>query len=143
MKDHRRLAHYVAFGLLLCAATHAQASPPPPLSVTLGQKHLQLIDHQGRCALSEPDQSLRVLEMAWPCQFGPDKHGNARVEMFNNTPIVLVMRNEREPAPGTNCLAQTQALRLIKGKLEASVRMDTAGCGYGADQKVYVGLFDW
>ena len=93
MKDHRRLAHYVAFGLLLCAATHAQASPPPPLSVTLGQKHLQLIDHQGRCALSEPDQSLRVLEMAWPCQFGPDKLGNARVETFNNTPIVLVMRN--------------------------------------------------
>ncbi len=71
MKDHRRLAHYVAFGLLLCAATHAQASPPPPLSVTLGQKHLQLIDHQGRCALSEPDQSLRVLEMAWPASSAP------------------------------------------------------------------------
>ncbi|RMT85233.1 hypothetical protein [Pseudomonas viridiflava] len=145
MKETSILVSFVALGLVFCAPVFAQENPPspPPLNVVLGQKPLQLMDHQGRCALAERGQSPHVLEMNWPCQFSPDKQGKARVEMFNHTPIVLVMRSEPEPTPGTNCLTQTQAVRLINGKLETSVRMDTAGCGYGADQKVYVGLFDW
>lgn len=145
MTDTRRSISLTVFGLLLCATGHAQANPqsPPPLNVVLGQTHLQLIDHAGRCALSESGKRPRELEMAWPCQFAPDRQGSARIETARKTPVALVMRSEPQSPPETGCLTQTQAVRLINGQLETSVRMDTAGCGYGADQKVFVGLFDW
>lgn len=114
------------------------------VQVDLAGQTLTLENHDQRCALRKPDQSLFTLNMPWPCHLSVDRKGLPRVESFNNALIIIVQHFEPEPAPSTECRSQYQAIRQIEGRLEASIVASGGRCMVGAvDQKNFVALFSW
>lgn len=134
------------FSLSACAQPQAQApvSSTPLTQATLAGLSLQLVEHQGQCVLRKPDSSDLKLEMSWPCQFTPDKQGKVQTEMHNSVPIVLVEHSQHNPAPATDCVKTSQAVRLRDNMLETSRVNRSAMCDIGQqDQKMFTGLFRW
>ncbi|MFB3302421.1 hypothetical protein [Pseudomonas sp. AMR01] len=140
------LAGCVLSSLTACAAQNSPSTTEPPKDrVTLAGQTLSLENHQQRCALRKPDQSLLQLEIPWPCKFSPDRTGLPRVEAFNGSElIIIVYHSQAEPEPSRRCKSQYQAVRQIQGRLETSVVAQSAFCMDGViDQKNFVGLFPW
>ena len=132
----------LAMNLISLNAWAEHAEMPTTQAVFVGQQ-LRLIDDQGQCTLVKPDQSRMKLDMEWPCSFSLNKQQQLRVETFNDIPIFSVWRSEHMPAPSRDCLSKMQAIRQIKGSLEAGAVNTFASCGSGGDQKMYVGPFTW
>ena len=136
-------------GALSSLSACAEQAPPSTSErandrVTLAGRTLMLENHQQRCALRKPDQSLLTLDMPWPCHLGIDRKGQPRVENFNNVQIIIVQHFAPESAPSQGCRSQYQAIRHIEGRLEASMVANGGGCLPGAtDQKNFVALFTW
>ncbi len=129
---------------LNACAEQTDAPATPNNRVSLAGQILTLENHDQRCALRKPDQTLLTLNMPWPCQLSVDRKGLPRVESFNNALIIIVQHFDPEPAPSTECRSQYQAIRQIEGRLEASIVGDGGRCLAGAvDQKNFVALFSW
>lgn len=136
----------VLFSLSACAQPQEQvpASSTPLTQATLAGQPLQLVEHEGQCVLRKPDNSDLKLEMNWPCQFTPDKQGKVQTEVHNSVPIVLVEHSQPNPAPDTDCVKTSQAVRLRDNTLETSRVNRSAMCHIGQqDQKMFTGLFRW
>lgn len=134
----------VLSSLSACASqTSPSTTEPSKDSVVLASHTLILENHQQRCALRKPDQSLLQLEIPWPCKFSPDRKGLPRVEAFNgNELIIIVYHSQAEPEPSRRCKSQYQAVRQIQGRLEISEVAQSGFCMNGViDQKNFVGLF--
>lgn len=146
-------------GLCAAATAWAQAQPKEgPQEVTVkGAKYL-LVEHQGKCAIQRQGGDVMALQVGWPCGFGTDRQGGARVEKFNAktriksleaAPIVLVQhfepQTQPQPEPRVDCIAYTQGVRWNGDKLEATEHVGrSASCYPGAhDQKAYTGIFAW
>lgn len=132
--------------LYACAGQNTPDTTGTPVlnQVTLDGQTLTLENQQGRCALRKPDQTSLILEMEWPCQFSLNREGRPRVELFNAVEIIIVKHTDAEPAPSRECRSQYQAVRQLKGQLQASVVSRNASCMRGpVDQKNFVGLFQW
>lgn len=135
-------------GALSSLSACAEQAPPSTTErakdrVTLAGRTLMLENHQQRCALRKPDQSLLQLEIPWPCKFSPDRNGLPRVEAGNdNELIIIVYHSQAEPEPGRGCTSQYQAVRQTQGRLEMSVVARSSFCmGSVIDQKNFIGLF--
>ncbi|CAH0274694.1 hypothetical protein E3Z27_27800 [Pseudomonas mediterranea] len=139
------LASCMIVSLYACAETvPADANRASNNQVDLGGQVLTLENHNQRCALRKPDQSVLTLDMTWPCHLSVDRQDKPRVESFNNAKIIIVQHFETEPAPSQECRSQYQAVRLIAGRLEASMLAEGGRCTQGAvDQKNFVALFTW
>lgn len=140
------LATLLATSLSACAGekTGTSASPLTLTEAVFVGQPLSLINDQGQCTLVKPDQTHMTLDMEWPCQFSLDRAQQLRVEMFREVPVFMVERSEHLPAPSRDCLTTLQAVRQIKGALEASEANRIASCGPGQwDQKMYVAFFSW
>lgn len=133
--------------LFLSLNACAEQTDPPAaqnVQVDLAGQILTLENHDQRCALRKPDQSLFTLDIPWPCHLSVDRKGLPRVESFNDALIIIVQHFEPEPAPSTECRSQYQAIRQIEGLLEASIVAGGGRCMAGAlDQKNFVALFTW
>ncbi|AMB84274.1 hypothetical protein AWM79_02735 [Pseudomonas agarici] len=136
------LAIGLATGLISLSAFAEHATTPTTQAIFVGQP-LQLVDDQGQCTLVRPDQSRMKLDMEWPCSFSLNNQQKLRIETFDNIPIFSVWRSEHMPAPSHHCLSKMQAVRQIKGILEAGVVSTFASCGPGTDQKMYITPFVW
>jgi hypothetical protein len=141
---HSLLSSCVLLSLYACAETTPDTTTAQDKQVDLGGQVLTLENHDQRCALRKPDQSLLTLDMPWPCHLGVDRQGKPRVEHFNNAQIIIVQHFAPEPAPSTECRSQYQAIRKMAGQLEASMVAGGGRCLPGAfDQKNFVALFTW
>ncbi|SDV09280.1 hypothetical protein [Pseudomonas mucidolens] len=138
------------FAACVVSSLSACAEQAPPSTaelakdrVILAGQTLILENHQQRCALRKPDQSLLQLEIPWPCKFSPDRKGLPRVEaVSDNELIILVYHSQAEPEPSRSCTSQYQAVRQIQGRLETSIVAQSSFCMGGViDQKHFVGLF--
>ncbi|WP_144630522.1 hypothetical protein [Bordetella genomosp. 13] len=145
----------------LCAATSAWAqaqSREGPREVTVKGARYTLVDRQGKCGVQRESGEVLPLAIDWPCGFGTDREGRARVEKFNAktrtksleaAPIVLVQhfqpQAQPQPEPRVDCIAYSQALRWNGDEVEANEHVGkSASCHSGAhDQKAYTGVFDW
>lgn len=135
-------------GLLLslyaCAQQPAEQPAAATPQVSLSGQILTLHEQEQRCVLRKSDGSLMHLDIPWPCAFSEDRKGLPRVEKFDSAEIVIVYHSRSEPAPSKRCTSQFQAVRLLKGQLEASVVSRNGMCMRGpVDQKNFVGLFQW
>lgn len=143
----RALLSALSGGLLLSLNACAEQTDSPAeqtAQVDLAGQILTLENHDQRCALRKPDQSVLTLDMPWPCHLSVDRKGLPRVESFNNALIIIVQHFEPEPAPSTECRSEYQAIRQIEGRLEASIVAGGGRCLAGAlDQKNFVALFTW
>ncbi|WP_295472314.1 hypothetical protein [uncultured Pseudomonas sp.] len=135
----------LSLSLPACAGQPEDAPLNESASVSLTGMTLTLQDQNGHCSLRKDDGSLLSLEIPWPCAFSQDRHGQPRVEKFNQgSEIVIVYHAVPEPAPSQACDTRFQAVRLMKGQLEASMVARNAMCMKGViDQKNFVALFDW
>ena len=131
------------FGMAACAE-QPDAEVHGPTQAVIAGKVVNLSNDQGRCKLAGSDTPDVILDMQWPCQFSITKHNQPRIEMFNETPILMVERGEHLPAPSRDCRTDLQAVRWYKGRLEAARAQRIAMCGPGQwDQKMFVASFRW
>lgn len=112
--------------------------------LTLGKQQLRLIDEKGRCTLIHSALPPLRLDMQWPCNFSESLKNEIRIEKFRSAQIVMVERSEPLPPPSKLCLTDLQAVRLFRGKLEASPVSRIGAClPRHWDQKNFVWRFDW
>lgn len=133
--------------LLLSLCACAEQKTPTAVGLTKADfagQSVRLSDDQGRCTLSRTGNPTLTLDMKWPCRFSEDQQQKLRVENFRQAQIIMVERSDRLPAPSQDCETDLQAVRLYKGKLEASPVSRVTACGPGYwDQKVMTWQFDW
>ncbi len=141
--------------LLVAAGAHAEPAAAPadaaPLltQVQFAGQALQLGEREGRCALLRGETLVMPLAISAPCGFSPDRHGKVRIEPFNRgSSIVLVEHVRPDPRMAgvdrPSCIRESQAVREIRGVLEAGTVIPSSSCGHGpTDQKLFVAGFDW
>lgn len=151
----RPSAAWIAASLALSLAAGARAEPlpapaaPRPTQVQFAGQALQLGERDGRCALLRGDTPVLSLAIPAPCGFSRDSSGQARVEAFGGSRIVLVEHVRPNPdahtagTTGPACITESQAVREIGGTLEAGTAGMAANCGGWRDQKMFVAGFDW
>lgn len=111
---------------------------------TLDNQQLRLVDEKGRCTVIHSALPPLRLDMQWPCNFSEDLKNEVRIEKFGNAQIVMVERSEPLPPPSELCSTELQAVRLFRGKLEASPISRVGAClPRHWDQKNFVWRFDW
>lgn len=139
------LVGLLSFSLNACAESKSPASAVTGDSpqVSLGGQHLTLINVEGKCTLLKPDGARLATELAWPCQFSQDRGGQARVETFKSSPIVLLTHDERAAESSIDCEQTAQAVRLRSGVLETSSVNRAGMCTRGHDQKLFTAMFNW
>lgn len=111
---------------------------------TLDKQQIRLVDEKGRCTVIHSALPPLRLDMQWPCNFSEDLKNEVRIEKFGNAQIVMVERSEPLPPPSELCSTELQAVRLFRGKLEASPISRVGAClPRHWDQKNFVWRFDW
>lgn len=141
--------------LLVAAGAHAEpvAAPedaaPMLTQVQFAGQALQLGERDGRCALLRGETLVVPLAISAPCGFSPDRRGKVRIEPFNRGSNIVLVEHVR-PAPRMageerpSCIRESQAVREIRGVLEAGTVISSSSCGRGpTDQKLFVAGFDW
>lgn len=113
-------------------------------NVTLDKQQLRLVDEKGRCTLIHSSLPPLHLDMQWPCNFSENLKNEVRIEKFRLAQIVMVERSEPLPPPSESCSTDLQAVRLFRGKLDASPINRVGAClPRHWDQKNFVWRFDW
>jgi hypothetical protein len=135
----------LSFSLNACAESKSSTSvvTGDSAQVSLGGQNLTLINVEGKCTLLKPDGARLATDLAWPCQFSQDRNGQARVETFESSPIVLLTHDERGTESSIDCQQTAQALRLRNGVFETSSVNRAGMCTRGHDQKLFTAMFDW
>lgn len=133
--------------LMSALATTAIAAPPVPIHLmeaTLAGQHVRLLEVEGRCAIGRAGKTPLPLDMKWPCHFSINNQKQPRVEIYNDTPILMVERSVPLPAPSQDCRTDRQAVRWYQGRLEAARAQHIAMCGPAHwDQKAFFASFKW
>jgi hypothetical protein len=141
--------------LLVAAGAHAEpvAAPadaaPMLTQVQFAGQALQLGERDGRCVLLRGETLVMPLAISAPCGFSPDRRGKVRIEPFNRGSRIVLVEHVR-PGPWMadverpSCIRESQAVREIRGVLEAGTVITSGRCGHGStDQKLFVAGFDW
>ncbi|MDG0815821.1 hypothetical protein [Bdellovibrio svalbardensis] len=137
------LAISTALAALMLLTSEAHAGAVIPTEAEFSGYKLSLHNRDGLCVVVANDKLDINLKIKAPCQFHREPNGKLRVHQTGKNPAFLVEHSIKLPAPSNDCDTQIQAIRSVKGKLEASpVASHAAAClPFRWDQKVFDGLF--
>lgn len=128
-----------------------------PITAVVGENELTLQSDDGKCRLSSDEQTID-LDLTWRCDFHRLPGGAVRIfprdfyqaknkrapKKYRNTQIVLIEYSKPDPNNAKDCRTELQAIKIVKGKLVKSVKMDNlAACPpFQWDAKNFTALFE-
>ena len=122
----------------------------------IGEDTLVLQNSENKCRMLFNEQKIE-LDLAWQCNFHRFPDGKIRAfpqafynaqdksaqKQYRDTQIILIESSQPLTENPKECRTELQAVKIVKGKLTKSVKMDgLAACPpFQWDEKNFVGLF--